>query len=56
MSALGQKQTCAQHKLMSALCQKRTFRQRTAGLLVDEFVDNSQDSWWNRETKLFCCA
>ena len=26
MSALGQKQTCAVHKPMSALCQKRTFR------------------------------
>jgi hypothetical protein len=26
MSALGQKQTCAAHKLMSALCQYRTSR------------------------------
>ena len=25
MSALGQKQTCAAHRPMSALCQKRTF-------------------------------
>ena len=25
MSALGQKQTCAAHKRMSAMCQERTF-------------------------------
>jgi len=30
MSALGQKQTCATHKPMSAMCQKQTFEKRPA--------------------------
>ena len=39
MSALGQKQTCAAHKPMSALCQKRTskeVRHESYGRLVPE--------------------
>ena len=33
MSALGQKQTCATHKPMSAKCQKRTLLSKRDGLL-----------------------
>ena len=42
MSALGQKQTCAAHKPMSALCQKRT-------LSFDEHIDTPQKCFWNSQ-------
>ena len=46
MSALGQKQTCATHKRMSAWCQKRTSTRSRGGDTVSQ--NNDHDLIWVR--------
>ena len=54
MSALGQKRTLVERVVMSALCQKQTFRAAAETLLFDHLVGASKQRRRYGEGECFC--